>query len=311
MPLRSPMAEARVQARAALAGNPSDGYGGSVVAVPIAGLAATVVSEPARDVSFDVAGQGSRAFGSLAEALGTAPVCDGPGLMHAALRRAIGAGIEIKRGIALYATTTIPTEVGLASSSALVIAAMRALEIRLDADELARCALATETEDLGVAAGLQDRLVQTYGVPLHMDFASGISKPMTGTLPELLLAWRPDAATSSGLLHGDLRLRFDRGDKDVVDAMPQLARHADRARDAIGANDLPALAAAMNGSFDIREAIGASDPTTSAMVQTARATGAAANSAGSGGAVVCLPTDVESTERDLKAAGYLTQRLSG
>jgi glucuronokinase len=146
---------------------------------------------------------------------------------------------------------------------------------------------------------------------LHMDFASGINTPIGGRVPELLIAWLPDAAASSGVLHGDLRQRFAAGDKAVTGAMPQLAAYADQARDAINTGDREALAAAMNGSFDTRVAIGASDPSTIVMVQTARASGAAANSAGSGGALVCLADDLENTERELISAGYLALRVSG
>jgi hypothetical protein len=52
------------------------------------------------------------------------------------------------------------------------------------------------------------------------------------------------------------------------------------------AGDITAFAACMDGSFDERRRIIQVDPLTIAMVDAARAAGAAANSAGSGGAIV-------------------------
>jgi glucuronokinase len=262
-------------------------------------------------VYLSVAEQGTRSFETLDEAMSAMPVCDGPGLLHAALRRSVEHGTRLEDGIELTAVTTIPTEVGLASSSALLIAALRALGTSLERDDLARCALAIETEDLGIAAGLQDRLVQSYGVPLHMNFATGVSEPLTAEVPELLIAWDPSAAAGSGGLHKGLRARFDAGEPEVIAAMPRLAAFADLARDAISSGDLAGLQDAMNGSFDIRLAIGASDARTIAMVQLARANGAAANSAGSGGAVVCCGDDLSTLRREFEARGLVAMHVGG
>src|SRR5215203_5069573 len=61
---------------------------------------------------------------------------------------------------------TIPREVGLGSLSAIVVATLRALAAHAGATiadaDLPRLALALETEELGIAAGLQDRVAQTY-----------------------------------------------------------------------------------------------------------------------------------------------------
>ena len=89
------------------------------------------------------------------------------------LQRVTGAPVsasEIRWG------TNIPRSVGLAGSSAIVIAVLRALcashAIALAPDALARLALEVETEELGIAAGLQDRIAQVYGGVTFMDFGS-------------------------------------------------------------------------------------------------------------------------------------------
>ena len=66
-------------------------------------------------------------------------------------------------------STTIPRSVGLAGSSAIVIAALRAAGVDLEPPEVAELALAIERDDLGIAAGLQDRAVQAFDQPVLVD----------------------------------------------------------------------------------------------------------------------------------------------
>src|SRR3954447_7476460 len=252
-------------ARASLAGNPSDGYGGRVLAVALHDLGAEAAVEPA--AADDVDGELARA--ALAR-------------FRARFPHHRGAG-----GVAW--STTVPREVGLAGSSAIVIAVLRALldasGEALPAEELAREALAAETEELGIAAGLQDRLVQPHGALLAMDFASGGGRLEVldrALLPPLYVAWHPEAASPSGAIHADLRAR----EHEVRDTMGELAALAARARDALLAGDHDAFAASVDGSLDARARIMPVHPLVERMASLARAAGASANSAGSGGAVV-------------------------
>jgi glucuronokinase len=87
--------------------------------------------------------------------------------------------------------------------------------------------------------------------------------------------------------------------------MARLAGHARAARDALLAGDRSAFAAALDASFDERQALVALDPRHVAMVHAARAAGASANYAGSGGAIVgTLPSaGLEPVATALKALG--------
>jgi glucuronokinase len=187
--------------------------------------------------------------------------------------------------------TAVPREVGLAGSSAIVTAAVRALCAlhgrTLGADELAELVLAVEVDDLGIAAGPQDRYAQAHEGLVLMDFAGRrprVERLDVALLPPLYLAWRTDAAETSHAVHGGLRERA--GETAVRAAMARLAADARAARDALRARDAAALAAAIDGSYDERAALLALDPRHVAMVQAARAAGASANYAGSGGAIV-------------------------
>jgi glucuronokinase len=74
--------------------------------------------------------------------------------------------------------------------------------------------------------------------------------------------------------------------------MQRLAGHARAAAQALRDGDHAAFAAAVDASFDERAALLELDPRHEAMVHAARAAGASANYAGSGGAIVgTLPPD--------------------
>jgi galactokinase/mevalonate kinase-like predicted kinase len=250
-------------ARAALAGNPSDGFGGAVLAVCGRDFAAHALAQPA------------------ASALSAPPSA----LVDAAVAR-FGRG-----PCAVRWRTTIPREVGLAGSSAIVIATLRALcalhDHVLEPDDLAAMALAVEVEDLGISAGPQDRLAQAYEGLVLMDFGSEpwrVERLDPALLPALYLAWRPDAAGTSHAVHTDLPSRAR--DPAVRERMARLGAHARAARDALLGGDHAGFARAVDGSFDERHALLDLDPRHVAMVAAARATGASANYAGSGGAIV-------------------------
>jgi glucuronokinase len=257
------MASGRAFARAALAGNPSDGYGGAVLAVCVPALAAHAGATRA-----------ARATSDPPSALVDAAVA----------RFARGA-------CAVRWRTEVPREVGLAGSSAIVTATVRALcalhDHALRPDDLAEMVLAVEVEDLGIAAGPQDRYAQAHEGLVLMDFGAArprVERLDVALLPPLYLAWRTDAGQTSHAVHGGLRERA--GQAAVRTAMTRLAAHAHAARDALHAGDVTAFAAAVDASYDERAALIDLDPRHVAMVHAARGAGASANYAGSGGAIV-------------------------
>jgi glucuronokinase len=208
--------------------------------------------------------------------------------------------------------TSIPRAVGLGGSSAIVIAIVRALcdlhQVELEPDELASFSLAVETEELGIAAGLQDRVAQAYGGLTFMDFRAGIYEALDpALLPPLFLAWNLEAAGHSGVTHGNLRARFERGEQIVLDAISELAEHAHDARSAVLAGEHDAFARCMDGSFDARRRMLSLDVAHVEMIELARNHAASANYTGSGGAIVGCCRDDEHRAEVLAAfedAGY-------
>ena len=287
------MAEGRAPARAALAGNPSDGYGGAVLAVALPMFEARAV------VAAGVAPLATPAEETL---LADAAV--------ARFRR------EFRVGSAVAVETTVPRCVGLGGSSAIVIAVLRALcaehGIVLEPDAMASLALSIEVDDLGIAAGLQDRVAQCYGGLTFMEFAGEAPRyqPLdTRWLPPLLIAWRPAAAESSAIVHGDLRRRYDAGEPAVRQAIVALGGCAREARVAIITRDELSLRRAVDATFDLRAGLVGLNPRHVEMVEIARSAGAAANYTGSGGAIVCVCHDARhraAVATALEAAGCET-----
>ncbi len=211
-------------------------------------------------------------------------------------------------------TTSIPRGVGLGGSSAIVIATLRALAglyaVSLVDAELAELALAVEVEELGIAAGLQDRVAQAYEGLTFMDFAPSAGGPAhenryerldPALLPPVVVAWRTDAGSESGAVHAPLKARHAQGEPVVLESLAELGELAHRARAALLAGDQPELARCVDQSFDARRRMLALDPRHLEMIECARAHGAAANYAGSGGAIVAVCADSDQHTRVSRA----------
>jgi glucuronokinase len=209
------------------------------------------------------------------------------------------AGAEVEPTFAIRYESSIPRQVGLAGSSAIVTATLLALRefhgLQIGERELPSLALSVETDELGIPAGLQDRVVQAYGGLVFMDFSHGPDGEPGGhayerldpaLLPELYVAYLRAAAESSAVTHAGLRRRFDAGEPAVRSAMRRLADLAREGRERLVARDHGGFARVMDEGFDVRRSLGALHPRHLRMVEAARAVGASATFAGSGGAIV-------------------------
>jgi glucuronokinase len=297
----------RATARAGVAGNPSDALGGAAVAVPIEQLSARVELVDARSMAVERA-EAPDPFPSvsaLVEHTERYGHDGGDRLVTAAivtLRHHLrDADIEVDdEPFRVRWSTDIPRSVGLAGSSALVIATLRALLSRWDLDlaapRVAALALAAESDELGIAAGWMDRSVQAHGRPTLVDTRSldrnGVPSMRLiepGAPVELVVAWDPAGAAPSGRLHGDLRAALAAGDPLVTGAVDELVVAAHDAADALADGDVAGLSDAVGRSCALRDRLGALDAATAAMAAAVREVGGAATSAGSGGAVLAVP----------------------
>jgi glucuronokinase len=282
-------ASATALARTGLAGHPSDGYGGATLSVTLRNFAAEVQAAPAP--SLDIAPSGDGQWPEGGQPLIAAAVARFE--RHCAL-----ASVPFDGRVRIRYRSTIPREVGLGGSSAIVIATLRALAgvggITIEREQLPALALAVETEELGIAAGLQDRVAQTYGGLTFMDFEHGSYEPLPPSLlPPLYVAWLPAAGAASGSAHAAVRARHERGEREVIGAMGTLARLAHEARSALLAGDHDAFAQAIDAGHDVRASIFELDPRHTRLVERARSLGLCATYTGSGGAITGIISDDE------------------
>lgn len=293
-------------------GNPSDGYGGRTISLAVAdfGAEAAVYEWPDLEIVPSAADRGRfSGLRALRDEVRAHGLDGGARLVKATVVR-FAEYLE-ERGIdppettfAVRYATTVPRGVGFAGSSAIVVAVLRALcefhDVEIRRELLPGLALAVETEELGIAAGLQDRVAQAYGGLVSMDFdpghvaehGYGRYEPLDpGLLPPLFLAWLPAAAQPSTLAHADVRGRHARGEPEVVAAMSEMADLARRAHEHLLGGDHAALGALVDANFEARRGVFDLDPRHVAMVEVAREHGAPAHFAGSGGAVLGIVVD--------------------
>jgi glucuronokinase len=214
--------------------------------------------------------------------------------------------------------TGIPFQVGLSGSSAIIIAALRALAASqskpLAPFEQAEIALAVEVEDLRIAAGPMDRVIQAYEGALHMDFAGPRhARAFTALdprqLPPLLIAWDPRGGASSDGVHSEIRDRWNRGDRRVRQLMSGFRDITAVGTRALRAGDHGTLRSAMDANFDLRAKLFPISPRDREMVEVARSLGAAAKQCGSGGACLVAPSrarDQPTLHQRFAALGYRT-----
>jgi glucuronokinase len=299
--------EGQAFARAGVLGNPSDGFFGKTLSIVVKNYRARATLEASRALRIQANGEGSMTLPSLESLVASIQregYRGGSPLVQAAIKvfadhcRESGRSLP-DRSFTLRWGTSIPRQVGLAGSSAIVTATFRALmaffEIDIPKPGLANLILAAEQDELGIAAGLQDRVVQVYEGLVYMDFSReimeerghGAYEPMDPRLlPRLFVAHRPTAAEGSGRIHGRLRERWERGEANVRDTMTRIAALAEAGRAALLARDQRTFFSFMDENFDLRRSIMPVSDEDLAMVETVRELGAPAKLTGSGGAIV-------------------------
>ena len=171
-------------ARAGLMGNPSDGYFGKTLSIIVRNFRAEVVLYEWEDMEIVLTQEDRSRFRSVKELVRDVKLhgyYGGIRLIKATIKRFVeycrGRHTLHDRNFAIRYATNIPRQVGLAGSSAIIVATMRALlefyQIAMPLDVQPSFVLSVEKEELGIAAGLQDRVVQVYGGLVFMDFSRG------------------------------------------------------------------------------------------------------------------------------------------
>ena len=227
-------------------------------------------------------------------------------------------GIE-DRGWRIDLDSRLPFVKGLGSSASVAVAMVRAFDAELglglgDA-RVNEIAFASETLAHGTPSGI-DNTLATYARPMLFSKSDGLQlqDSETGETPPLLVAWGDETGRTSDMVagvrerHGQAPDHFDA----LFDQMGELAR---KGAEYLASADWAELGALMNICHGLLNAIGVSTPGLERMVAIARAAGAAGaklTGAGGGGSIVALcPHGMETVDRELRRAGYLTLILAG
>ena len=316
------MIETYAYARAGLLGNPSDGYFGKTIAFLARNFRARVLLYPSAQLEIKPSKADMPVFESLDDLYATTRwrgYYGGIRIIQALLVRFIDYcrenGFQLEnRNFTIEYESTIPLRLGMGGSSSIVTAVLRALCQYFDVDIAlpvqAKLVMETETKELGVPAGPQDRVIQVYEGLVYMDFAQelmesrgfGHYEPLDPSLlPNVYLAYRTTLSEGTEVFHMNVRERWRNKDQEIIEAMQTWAGYAEQGRQALLDRNYVLLNRLINENFDLRARIYRIGDGNRQMIDTARSAGASANFAGSGGAIVGAYPD-EETYRKLTDA---------
>ena len=310
--------DSRAYARAGLVGNPSDGYFGKTISVSIKNFGAHIQLYESPELAIVPQEADTNEFRNiyhLRETVSLTGYNGGIPIIKAAIKKFCdccddsGSRLSHKNFTIRY-HSTIPRQVGLAGSSAIIIATLKALmkfyDVQIAPEVLPTIALQAETQEMGINAGLQDRVIQCYEGCVYMDFnkqqmeatGHGIYKPIDpALLPKLYLAYKTNLGKVSGKVLNEIRAKYDKGDEHTINVLNEIASLADKAYDALYAGDHELMGSLINQNFDNRCKIMRINDSNMELVQTARGCGATASFTGSGGAIIGTYTDDETLNK--------------
>ena len=234
-------------ARAGLIGNPSDGYHGKTISVILRNFRAEATCRESPTLKIVPRPYDGLEFNHIDDLLRNIRLhgyYGGVRLIKACIKKfhdyCRSRGIDVERGnFAIEYRTDIPVRLGLAGSSAIITAAFRALmgffEVDIPKPVLPNIILSVETEELGINAGLQDRVIQVYEGVVFMDFNRELFEARghgnyeaidADLLPPLFIAFHEDLAEGTEVGHRILADRYRMGDRQVIAAMDRMAQLA-------------------------------------------------------------------------------------
>src|SRR5262245_38149552 len=300
--------------RCGVVGNPTDMYGGSVISCSTRERAFVSV-EPHEHLVLE-ADQGSVRIQQRADL----QLHDD----HVDILRAVLAHQRFF-GLRAYVRcwSELPFAAGLSGSTAMVVAALRALlefqGLTYPKHYFAECARSVELNYMGVVCGYQDQYMATFGGINYMDFRDkefyrevgsepyGTIEPLAPYLDRLpVILANTGVQHNSGAVHKPIRERWLEGDREVVDAYVRIGKLAREGKKALLHQDWSLLGELMNENHDIQRRLGGSGPENERLIEAALAAGALGAKlagAGQGGTIIALHADPRSLEPPLLAAG--------
>jgi len=310
--------------RAGIIGNPTDGYGGSVISCTL-GERARVVIEDSDEFRVQVGDQ-TTVFRSQRDYLLKNDRFD----VVRAVMQFFGK-LDLK--LSIQVTTTVPIQGGLSGSTAILSSLVAAL-LKMWGREASRYYLAEtvriiELNYLKIHCGYQDHYMTVFGGINYMDFREKenyrrLADEIYATIEPLALHVKqlPFILAHSGIrhvsgaVHLPVRERWLEGERLVVEGYDRIAGLCRRGKRALIEGDWETLANLMNENHRIQHEISHVGDRNLTMINAAMDTGALAAKlagAGGGGTIIVLTSDPEKQKPALKEAGaaeFLTVKPS-
>ncbi len=316
--------------RAGLVGNPSDGYFGKTISFAFSNFRADVVLYETPELEILPSQKDLSRFGGIADIVRDVRLhgyYGGIRLLKATIKTFYDYCQDNQitlheKNFTIRYNSDIPHGVGLAGSSAIITACLRALMafygVSIPKYVQANLVLAAEKNELHIPAGLQDRVIQVYEGLVFMDFAEEIMarqgygnyEPLDPRLlPRLYVAYRDDLSEPTEKFHNNIRLRFDQGERKVVNAMRFWAHLTDKVKHLLVSGQADRIGELLDANFDRRRQIYKISEDNLRMVEEARAAGASAKFTGSGGAIVGTYADEKMFRELQKRLGRLNIKI--
>lgn len=298
--------------RAAVIGNPSDGYFGKTIAFVFSNFQARVQLYQTPDLEIkpqrlDITSY--KNMQALVDDINFAGYYGGmrliKGIIKVFYEYCVNNNIRLSsKNFTLQYHSNIPLRLGLAGSSAILTACLKALcifyEVYIDPAIFANLVLSVENSELGISAGLQDRVAQAYERPVFMNFDKKLMQKQgygnyetlnTTKFPNCYIAYRKNLSEGTEVIHNNLKARFEIGEQVVLKAMKRWGQITEEFRTALIEDNYTAMHDLMNENFDLRHSLIPISKGNIEMVELARSSGASAKFTGSGGAIIGLYKD--------------------
>ncbi len=317
-------------ARAGLIGNPSDGYFGKTISFSIRNFAARVTIYESPDLEIKLHRNNRLTFASVNELVNDIKLSGyygGIRLIKASIKKfqeyCENNSIKIRKdNFTISYDSNIPVRVGLAGSSAIVASTVKAIlqfyEVEIEPFNLANLILSVEQDELGITAGLQDRVIQVYQGMVFMDFnrqqmeeyGYGCYEQLRPEdLPDFYVAYSEDLGEGTEIFHNNIRERWNSGDRQVHAAMEEFAELAIAFKEALATKDVPTMHQLINRNFNLRASIYQIAKRNWDLINCARNVGACAKFSGSGGAIVGIYYGEEMYQRLQKELKKIRARI--
>jgi galactokinase/mevalonate kinase-like predicted kinase len=286
------MIEASAPARAGIIGNPTDGYGGSMVACSL-GLRATVRISDCDRLELAYGGRETTITDEKDLRLDSG-VFD--------IAKSVIRYLRISdRKFRIEGNSDVPFRSGLAGSTAMLAATFGAVAsyigLRLNPYRTAETIRYIELNYMDIQCGYQDQYMSVFGGLNYMDFRTkeiyrelheevfATVEPLAGYVEKLpFVLVHTGVQRISGSVLRPVRERWLDGDPEVVEGYREIAELARLGKKALIDGDWESLGELMNRNHEIQKALGASGKVNDMFIDMALAHGAlGAKLAGAGG----------------------------